>query len=118
MATESDIWEIERAFWLDGVNAYHAYAHAAAIMVFPDPSGILVGPEILRGLELAPRWSHVAFEGQTSTTTDETLVLAYRALAEREGEAPYRALCCSTYAREGHRWALIAHQQTPVQPGS
>lgn len=114
MTGQGDIWDSEHRFWIDGVAHFQTHMHEAAVMVFPEPAGIMVGKAILAGLEQAPRWSHVAFEGQTSTSTDAATILAYHAVAQRDGEAPYRALCSSTYVQGKDGWVLISHQQTPV----
>ncbi len=52
-------------------------------------------------------------DDKTATRSGETVVLAYKATGERNGAAPYVALCASTYVREGGKWLLLAHQQTP-----
>ena len=40
-------------------------------------------------------------------------IVTYRAAAEREGEATYRALMTTVYAQRDGRWQLVLHQQTP-----
>ena len=79
-------------------------------------SGIEVrdGPAILDGLDGVPRWVSVEMDDRAEIQRGDTLVLAYRATARREGAAPYAAFCSSTYLRAGKDWELIAHQQTPI----
>lgn len=44
---------------------------------------------------------------------DDTAVVAYRAVATRDG-TDYTALFNSTYVRQEGEWKLALHQQTPV----
>jgi hypothetical protein len=85
-----------------------------AIMVFPYPAGILQGERITEGVAGAPRWRSVVMADRTLTLRGNVAVLAYRAEAEREGEAIRTMLCASTYVRDGDGWRLISHQQTPA----
>jgi len=41
-------------------------------------------------------------------------VLGYIATASREGAAPWRAACSSTWARRDNEWKIVQHQQTPL----
>jgi Domain of unknown function (DUF4440) len=108
-----DLWKMERRFWLDGPQFYESSMATDARMVFPSPAGILAGDAIVEGLRQGPRWKSVAMDDKTATRSGETVVLAYKATGERNGAAPYVALCASTYVREGGKWLLLAHQQTP-----
>ncbi len=107
------LWEMEESFWLDGPDFYERSMAPDPRMVFPAPAGILAGEEILEGLRQAPRWKSVGFQDRTETIFGDTVVIAYRATGERDGEAPYIALCSTTYVRDDGKWALLAHQQTP-----
>ena len=112
--TQKEIWKLERGFWLGDARYYAEHMADHAMMVFPEPVGVLQGDEIVAGLAGAPRWSDVTFYVRTGTRAGDTLVLAYRAEATREGAPPYVALCSSTYNHTGEAWELLAHQQTPV----
>lgn len=107
-------WEAERRFWLDGPEFYGGQMARDALMVFPAPVGILAGGAIVAGLDGAPRWQSVEMLERSATRLGGTVVLAYRASAERDGQEPYRALCSSTYALAGGAWLLLSHQQTPL----
>ncbi len=113
MAPE-EIWKTEQGFWLDGPKFYEEHMEPSALMVFPEPVGILKGGDILDGLKGAPRWRTVEMEQKTVLSLGKTLVLAYRATSKRDGDATYEALCSSTYLNSRDAWRLIAHQQTPV----
>ena len=108
------IWDTEQSFWLDGPAFYATHMVPAAQMVFPAPVGILKGEERLGGLDGAPRWDSVEMDERTEATVGDTRVLAYRATGRRGGDAPYLALCSSSYVRQDDGWKLISHQQTPV----
>jgi hypothetical protein len=109
----TDLWKIERRLWLEGAEAYEEVMATLCIMVF-GPSGIMQRDDILESLRNAPRWSDVELSERSESFRDEVAILAYRAVGEREDDAPYKALCTSTYVREGNEWRLAQHQQTPV----
>ncbi|MDO5632685.1 MAG: nuclear transport factor 2 family protein [Paracoccus sp. (in: a-proteobacteria)] len=107
-----DLWAVEQAFWTDDAEQALAHVDAAAVMIFAD-AGILDRPAIAKGLRDAPRWQSVSMTNQTTVEAGNTVVLAYRADARREGQS-YRALCSSIWVRQGEGWCLLAHQQTAV----
>ena len=110
---------MEEAFWLQGIEAYRRDMRDDAVMVFPKPTGVLMGHEILDALETAPRWREVAMsERRILRAGSEVAVLIYRALAKRDGTG-YEALCSSSYASDDDGgWKLVHHQQTPVASGA
>lgn len=108
-----ELWKIEEGFWLDGSGFYETSMASDALMVFPEPVGILAGLEIFDGLRQAPRWNAVDFRNKTETKLGDTIVLAYEAEGERESDDTYTALCTSTYVNKDNKWVLLAHQQTP-----
>ncbi len=112
---ETDLlWDLERRLWLDGEPRYRAALDPACMMTFG--FGVLAGEAIMESLEAAPRWTSVDMaERRLTRPGDDLAVLAYRATGRREGEPPYEAWCSSTYRRDGPRWRLVQHQQTPAQ---
>lgn len=111
--TVDTLWKMEKSFWLDGPDFYERSMAPDARMVFPSPLGILAGKQIMEGLKQGPRWKSVDFENESETALGDTVVLAYEAIGQREGDAPYCALCASTYVKCDRNWVLLAHQQTP-----
>lgn len=107
------LWSMERRFWLEGRAFYEGAIAADARMVFPNPVGILAGEQIVEGLMQAPRWCSVDFSEKTHACLGGTVVLAYSAVGQRDGQDPYEAFCTSTYVRHDSKWVLLAHQQTP-----
>ena len=114
MNETDNLWEMEKSFWLDGVDFYRQHLSGDAIMVFAEPVGILQGTEIISNLEGAPRWQAVQFADQRELQAGEATVLAYRATGLRPDAGRYEALCSSTYVRCDGTWMLVAHQQIPL----
>jgi hypothetical protein len=110
-----ELWALERDFWLAGADVFETRMAKECVMVFPWPVGILGHDGIVGGLRTAPRWTAVDLTQQRMAVPDaETVCLAYRADARRQGEDGYSALCGSTYVRRSDGWKLAAHQQTPL----
>lgn len=114
MDDERALWRLEEGFWLGGAETFRSRMADGAIMIFPYPTGILQGDRITQSLAGVPRWRSVVMADRTLTLRGNVAVLAYRAEAEREGEAIRTMLCASTYVRDGDGWRLISHQQTPA----
>jgi hypothetical protein len=114
MTVEDRLWTLEERFWTEGADFAKTHTAGGALMVFPYPTGILQGDQIVEGMANARRWRSVSLSDKTVRVGTETAVLAYRARAEREGEPIYEALCASTYVRDDGEWRLMAHQQTPA----
>ena len=108
-------WDLEARFWTDGADFARATAMPEAVMVFPDPVGILTGEAIFAGFDGAPRWSRVDMDHRTVRRHGATAILAYRARADRDGDPTYHALCASTWVRDGAEWRMLGHQQTPAE---
>lgn len=110
------LFELEERFWTGGADFYRHHLAPAALMVFPDPTGVLLKDEALDALAQAPRWSSVALEEhRVLELTEAAALVTYKAVATRPGEAePYVARASSAYVRDrGGRWRLAFHQQTP-----
>lgn len=112
--SDEELWKLEEAFWTGGEDHYQSALDPACLMVFPGV-GPLTASAALEGLKSAPRWKSVGMDDRRLTRpSEEVATLAYRARGEREGAAPYEAWCSSSYRRDGERWLLFQHQQTPV----
>lgn len=110
---ETELFDLERRLWLEGAEAYQQLMHRQALMLFPPPTGIMDAPKITAGIATAPRWTRVDFSDRQMRQAGYSAVLAYQARAEREGQA-WAALCGSAWVREGGRWLILLHQQTPL----
>lgn len=114
MTSASDIWDIERALWLEGADAYQAHLAPNCLMAF-GPMGIIADSAIVEAIRKAPRWSDVVMSSQTLVEpVGDVAIIAYIAQGERNGETAYRALCTSTYVKADGQWAIAQHQQTPL----
>ena len=113
---QDELWEIERSLWTDGADVFARRLALDCLMAFPPPVGLLRGRDaILATLAETPRWSSLTVgEAMLAATGEDAAVLAYRALAQREGRSGYEAFCTSTYLRQPDGLRLVQHQQTPI----
>jgi hypothetical protein len=113
---EDHLFTLEEKFWTEGAAYYQSHLASGAIMVFPDPAGVLVKDEIASSLGSGARWSDVALEEhRLLELNDRSAVVTYKATARRaDGGEPYVARASSAYVRDGAAWKLAFHQQTPV----
>ncbi len=109
---EQEAWALEERFWLEGSTVYDGLLDPACLMAFPG-MGVMRAADILDSLRQAPRWASVDMTGRAiGRAGDGVLVLGYTAESRRDGAAPYRCFCTSTYRADGERWLLVQHQQT------
>jgi hypothetical protein len=114
---EDRLFGLEERFWTEGADYYAGNLAATALMVFPEPTGVLVKDEIASSLGAATRWAEVALEEHRLLELDASAVmLTYKATALRPGAEPYVARASSAYVFDGHAWKLAFHQQTPATP--
>ena len=112
---EDHLFSMEEKFWTQSAGYYHDHLAYAAIMVFPEPAGVLVKDEIVSALDKAPRWSQVALEEhRLLELSEDAAVITYKATAKRDGGERYLARASSAYVHDGRAWKLAFHQQTPV----
>jgi hypothetical protein len=112
---EDHLFGIEEKFWTEGAEHYRRHLAPSAIMVFPDPPGVLIQDEIVSVVG-KKRWSEVELEEHRVLELDDrSAVVIYKATARRPGGgAPYVARASSAYVRDGASWKLAFHQQTPL----
>ena len=114
----AELEALERRGWeaLSGPNGAEFYAETMAddgLMVFPgivlDKAGAI---DAIRG---APPWASFELSDMRLVTmSDDAGLVAYRAVARRDGQPPYEAQMSSVYTRREERWLLILHQQSPT----
>ena len=114
MARDDDLLTLEREFWKGDADFYRRHLSDHAVMVFPEPVGVLTRDQVLAALGSAPRWADVRIDDpRVVGLTGETAILTYKATARREGDAaPYVALVSSVYVNGDGRWLLAFHQHT------
>ena len=115
-ATES-VSELERRLWNADEAFYRERPAADAVLVFPDPTGILDREGVLASLDGPDRWARVEFEDERRIdVADGVVQLIYRAVATRSGEGgSYTAYVTTTYVEEDGTWRLVSHHQTPIE---
>ncbi|HEV2503671.1 MAG TPA: nuclear transport factor 2 family protein [Mesorhizobium sp.] len=109
----TSLWDLEKSFWLGGVEVYEAHLADETLMIFPE-IGILGRDAILESIRKAPRWHEVEMSEKHLAEAGDTAALAYAVVASVPARAPYHALCGSTYVRSGNSWRLLSHQQMPL----
>ena len=114
MPRDDDLLTLEREFWKGDADFYRRHLSDHAVMVFPEPAGVMTRDQVLEAIASAPRWADVHLEEpRVVTLTGETAILTYKATARREGDTtPYVALVSSVYVNGGGRWKLAFHQHT------
>jgi uncharacterized protein DUF4440 len=110
------LFGLEEQFWRGGSDFYRRNLADDAVMIFPDPAGVMIKDEICSSLEQSPGWEEVLLEEHRVMELDEhAAIVTYKATAIREGDnVPYVARASSTYVRDGAGWKLAFHQQTPL----
>ena len=112
---EDELFDLERHFWTEGADYYRSTLAPAAIMVFPEPAGVLMRDEIASSVQDGARWTEVALEEhRVLELSDDAAVVTYKATARRPDGPPYVARASSAYVRDGNAWKLAFHQQTPL----
>ena len=113
---ERALFDLEEKFWRSGLAFYRQNLAEGVLMVFPEPVGILVKEQVMEAVTRAPRWTSVEFAQRWLVEISAaTAIIAYRAVARREGDpAPYVVLASSAYVPDGRSWKLAFHQQTPA----
>ena len=109
---DAEAWAMEKGLWLEGPEAFERAGPGLRDGVprhGRDPRR--GGPGGAAG---APRWASVEMTGRVLGRAGDVVVLGYAAEGRREGAAPYRCLCTSTWRDDGGHWKLVQHQQTPV----
>lgn len=112
---DKHIWAAEKRLWTGVADEYETQIDETCLMVVPADPFILEGSEAVDAMAQSPRWADVAFENPHLTRPVRgTIVLAYHAVARRDGAGEYRAHCTTTWRRFAKGdWRVIQHQQTP-----
>jgi len=116
MGPKESLLELERQLWNADEEFYRDKLSEDAVMVFPEPTGILDRSAVLESLGGADRWRRIEFDDERLLKIDDDIFqLVYRAVAERsEDGSEYTAFITTTYVRADGSWRLSSHQQTPL----
>jgi hypothetical protein len=114
-AAGPELLKLERQFWMGDADFYERNLTDKAVMVFPEPAGVLTREKILETIRSSPRWADVRIdEPRVVELTAETALVTYKAAARRDGdEKDYVALVSSVYVNSDGAWKLAFHHHTP-----
>lgn len=112
---DTELLDLERAFWTSDARFYEEHLTPDCVMVFPE-MGLLERSAVLEGLEGGSRWRSVSMSDSVVKRPSPGLaILSYEAQAMRDGhDAPHRAFVSSVYVETAGGWKLAFHQHTPV----
>jgi hypothetical protein len=115
MTSEHELLTLERQFWKGDADFYRRQLTDKAVMVFPEPAGVLTRDKILEAIASAPRWAEARIdEPRIVDLTQESALVTYKATARRESDTKdYVALVSSVYVNQDGSWKLAFHQHTP-----
>lgn len=85
---EDHLFRMEKKFWTGGAEFFERNLAYTAIMVFPDPTGVVTNEQIVSSLGPKVRWSEVVLEEhRLLELSDRAAMVTYKATAKRrEGE--------------------------------
>jgi hypothetical protein len=113
--SDAALWDLETRFWQGDERFYDAALAPAALMVFPDPTGILDRDAILASIRGAPRWTQVDMTARRVVRPHaDVAIAAYRFSARQDDDHAYRGWASSSYTRTDGVWSMSHHQQTPT----
>lgn len=120
MGDHDEVADLEREGWAalttDGAAARRFYGEVLVDTPrFLLPGGLVIDDRdaIVASMGGPPWDEHTLHDVEVVPLGGDAAVVTYRAEAARGGE-PYVALVSSAYVREGSRWRLAVHQQTPA----
>lgn len=109
------IWGSEEGLWTGDAKRYQETIDAECLMVLPDRPFIMTGEQAKDAVSETPRWTKIELsERHVSRPQEGLIVIAYKAIAERDGTQPYKAFCSTVYRMIEHgTWKVVQHQQLP-----
>jgi Domain of unknown function (DUF4440) len=113
--SDAELWQLERQFWKGDAEFFDQHLSPDALMVFPDPVGVMDRPRAVASVRATGRWQkvHITHKHELHPN-DDTVVLVYFIDADRPDSA-YTAQCSSTYVATRAGWQLAVHHQTPAE---
>ncbi|MFN3726906.1 MAG: hypothetical protein ACK4SZ_11450 [Allosphingosinicella sp.] len=117
MSLKDELIEIEKGFWLAGVDEARAHLTDEVMLVFKQMKGVYSREQVAQSMSDPNRWQDLRLSDVMVTQPAENLALiGYEARAKRADGQPYRCLAGSTYVRDGDTWKLAMHQHSELEP--
>lgn len=108
------LWTMEESFWTGDMDNARATTARGAVMIFPQPAGILQGEQLWVHLPRRTGWRTVVMSERRIMLFGDIAILSYQASAEKADVPIYKAFCASTYLHDDETWVRTSHQQTPL----
>lgn len=116
MSLESELLEIEEAFWESSGNVDFWTENFSDEGVIALPIGLMDKKKVIQSQKNARPWGEFAIKDASVVDLgDDVASITYQATARRDDESEYTAMVTSVYARRNGEWQLMVHQQTPTE---
>lgn len=117
MSLNNELLELEKRFWEGDADFYRQNLTDDSLMVFAEPVGILEKDVTVESIAGAVRWRDIRFSDvRVLSPTADVSILVYKAVARREAEeTDYSTMASSVYVRQGGKWQMVLHQQSPTR---
>ena len=118
MSLQEHLFEIERGFWIDGVDYFAAHLADQCLLVFPQSQemhGLFSRDEVAATATGSNRWCDLEMsDWQLLKLSDDVAMISYKAEATRADGVAYCALIGSAYVKRSDVWVLASHQHSPI----
>lgn len=117
MSLKDELLEIEKGFWLAGVEEARAHVTEEVMLLFKQMKGLYPREQVAQSMSDPNRWQGLRLSDVMVTRpTADVALLGYEARAKRADGQPYRCLAGSAYVREDGTWKLVMHQHSELDP--
>ena len=117
MSLNDELLEIEKGFWLAGVENARAHLTDQVMLVFSQMRGVHSREQVAQSMSDPDRWQDLRIaDVMVSQPADDLALLSYEARARRGDGQPYRCLATSAYIRGEGTWKLALHQHSELEP--
>ncbi|WP_169980229.1 nuclear transport factor 2 family protein [Microbispora sp. H10836] len=118
--TQDELIALETAGWAAlsstpeaATEFYEQVLDRTVVMLLPGGMVLDDRAAIVKSMAGQPWSSHELQDARVVHLTDDTGLVTYGVVAERDGDSAYSALMSSLYVRRQDGWKLAFHQQTP-----
>lgn len=118
VSLETDLFDIERGFWLRGKDHFLAHLDDQCLLAFPqmgEMHGVHSREDVAATATTQNRWRELRISDRHVLQANEEVgIISYRADVQRADGQPYTALVSSAYVRRDGDWKLAFHQHSPI----